>query len=709
MRLTKYLCCLFLLSPSVLAAPPREIAELMEIQKKALADAKELASSSLPDPKSWGEEWKRPWELPTVIAARMNSEQEYWDAVIKNMGGAGLSQADAEKVLAVFTNGFAQQGMTARDGLVQAVLALRRNDAPTAQQSLMEWESAAAIAKLAASGKAGSSKEAFKQMAAINGEQFKSMSDDELRATFLREATLIRKRTKMSFYRCNNWNALAAVKSDADIARQNLWIGSVDVKLMFADESRMKEIQDLPAAEVSNLEARLQAAVQASNAGTQGIMKAQLDQELDRLRKRAEQNPNDLDARRQQQEAQDRYNQNVAAMQQVKVSVVMRQFGDNSYVVRLTGVNPDVVGDRAGYYVGWIRKGHVMAEVSAKGRIPDAELSASMDHFLSEMDAKLASYDSSLASFMKIDPAGAATTPGPDTGSTSAAKTPDKPKKAKTPEKPVDSGVANTGAGTAANTSGTNATAGTNTGTATSTTGTNTAGTQREIPPGLSSTDPPEYQLAQNAFNSGDIQTSKSLVEQSLQKNPNHAPSLLMRGALRNRENDLVGALADFKRAAELDPNNANARRFHAFFQLLAGDAKIAVKEADAAIALAANDVETYLVRAQAAMAMDKPEQAKPFFDKVVQLRPNRASELYTEANTALSTSSYMVANLQFQTVLWMDPNQYPAHFGRGAALAGLGRTKQAIAAYERYLKSDGTSAYAQQARDAIKRLKARG
>lgn len=672
--------------PALIAsAQPREIQELMKIQEKALADAKELASSSLPDPKSWGEDWKKPWELPAVLAYRVNSEQEYWDSAIKHMGGAGLTQADAEKVLSVFTQGFAQRGMSERDGLIQAILALRRNDAPTAQQTLLEWESAAALTKLAQSGKKTSSDEAYKQMVQASAAPFQSISDADLKATYLREATLLRKRTKMSFHRCNNWGALANVKSDADIVRQNLWIGSVDVKLMFADESRLKEIQDLPESELPNLQNRLQAAVMASMQGTQAIMKGILDKDLEKLRQRAEANPDDLDARRQAADAQKRFDDQSAAIAQVKVSVVMRQFGDNSYVVRLTGANPDISGDRAGMYVGWIRKGHVMAEISAKGRIPDAELSKSMDHFLSEMDAKLASYDSSLAGLMKIDPAGAMPTP-PETGTTSAAPAKEK---AKPPAGKAKPPVSNTDEPP---TPPENKTASRD----------NTVANQPTV-------EPAEFTPAHRAYENGDFNGSKMLVEQALQKSPNHAPSLILRGALRNKDNDLAGALADYRRASEIDPNNPTARRFRAFFELVAGDARVAAKEADAAIKLWNGDAETLLLRAQAAMAMDRPEEAKPYFDQVLKLNPNRTSQLYAEANTALGTKSYMVANLQFQTVLWMDPNQYPAHFGRAVALEGLGRGKQAIAAYQRYLKSDSTSSYAQQAKEAIKRLKNAG
>jgi len=90
----------------------------------------------------------------------------------------------------------------------------------------------------------------------------------------------------------------------------------------------------------------------------------------------------------------------------------------------------------------------------------------------------------------------------------------------------------------------------------------------------------------------------------------------------------------------------------------------------------------------------------------VLQLNPDRAAALYAEGERALNTKSFMVANLQFQTMLWLDPTAHRAHYARGVALAGLGRNKQAIASYERYLKTDATSAWAKQAKDAIRRLK---
>jgi len=705
-RISRWLGSAAIIIGSLLSLPaesqPQEIQELMKIQERALANARELSGSSLPDAKSWGEGWKKAWELPGSVPAACKSEDEYWQNTIKNLGGAGLTQADAEKVLSVFTQGFAQQGMTQRDGMIQALVSLRNADAPAAQQILAEWETYSAGLKLAGSTDRSNRADAYKQLLQLSAAPYKDFTDAQLRNTYLREATLLKKRTFMSFYKCNNWDALAKVRSDREIKENNLWIGTVDVKLMFADESRIAELQDLPAAEVSNLQNRLQAAVQGVIAGVQPMLKQQLDKVLKECEERAKANPDDLDARRTAQQAQDEYNAAIAAVGQTKAEVAMKQFGDNSYVIRVIGVNPDVAGDKAGLFIGWIRKGHVMSQVSVKGNAPEEELSKAMDHFLSELDAKLASYDSSLAGMMKIAPAGAIATPTnpPTVGSTSGAS-----KKSKPPlghKDPSDPGTgkasdADLGSATGMPTGPKDSTS--------SQAGRGTPGTITS-PPVVTNVDPPEYQQAQDAYNSGDVEGSKRLVEQALQKNPGHVSSLMMRGSLRNIESDLAGALADFKRASEVEPGNANARRYHALFELLAGDAVVAAKEADAAIQLSNGDVETYLLRAQAAMAMDKPDEAKPYFEKVLQLRPNRAAELYAEAGTALNTKRYMVANLQFQTVLWLDPNQYSAHFGRGAALAGLGRNKQAVASYQRYLKFDATSAYARQARDAIKALK---
>jgi|GEM_PF-6666732 len=583
-------CILFLtiLSCVSSAAQPAEIQELMKIQEQALADAKDLAASSLPDPKSWGEDWRKPWEIPAGFPAHVANEAAYWDKIIKNMGAAGLSPSDAQKVLSIYTSGFAQEGMSARDATVQALTSLRQSDAPAAQKILDQWEISATTLRLAAS--AGRDQEAFRKilMQALS-EPYKSLSDEQLTQAYLREATLIRKRTLMSFYKCNNFAALANVRSDQEIKDAGLWIGTVDVNLMFADESRTSEIADLPAAECSKLEGRLQAAVGACVSGMTPMLKQQLDKELARAQENAQANPNDPEPRKRAQAAQEKYDAAIAAARQTKAQVTMKEFGDNSYVIRIIGVNPDVAGEKAGLFIGWIRKGQVMCEISVKGNAPEAELSKAMDHFLSEMDAKLASYDSTLGGMMAIAPAGALPTPVADSTTVSAPKkekkkTPVIPKKPKVAVPvdtiPTDTGI--TGIGTPAD----------------ATTGNVTR--PGDPPPPIhtgATIDPPEYAQAITAWNRGDQLEAHRLVDAALAKSPDHVNLLMMRGSIHNFENNLSGALADYKRAAELDPNSLPARRYHALFELVAGDAKIAATEADAAIKLSNGDIETHLLR----------------------------------------------------------------------------------------------------------------
>jgi len=80
-----------------------------------------------------------------------------------------------------------------------------------------------------------------------------------------------------------------------------------------------------------------------------------------------------------------------AAAKPVTASVLPRDVGDNSYVVRLNAPAFSELG-RASFYTAWLRNGRALVEISFAGNFPEDVMNKEMDHFLQEMDARTSVY-----------------------------------------------------------------------------------------------------------------------------------------------------------------------------------------------------------------------------------------------------------------------------------------------------------------------------
>src|SRR6185503_10964229 len=64
-----------------------------------------------------------------------------------------------------------------------------------------------------------------RKLVAAATEQFASMSLEDLRSAFVKEASLVQRRTQMEYFKSNNWNMFLQNKSDKEIQDSGAWLG----------------------------------------------------------------------------------------------------------------------------------------------------------------------------------------------------------------------------------------------------------------------------------------------------------------------------------------------------------------------------------------------------------------------------------------------------------------------------------------------------
>jgi len=326
---------------------------------RTLEEAKALAAK-LPAAKELGEGWREPWEVPANLRPVPN-EEAWWQKFGQRTPPAGMSaekaQAIADSVAQQIATQGASEGFTERDGLITLLMMLRAHTTTALQKAedgadaLMRLANAPAGGLAPPPGQGEHAAAAHRAIWASLAGRYQGQDAAALRASFVSEATRIVKRTKREYFLSNNWEALAKVAYEKEIAERQLTFGSAQVVMMLVDADRVGELADLEEAAVAATQKRLTEAYLA----------------MSRLAAKAA-------------------GPDAKPAAPLTVEVKRRDFGDNAYVIRVVGQAPDVPGLTVSVLTGWLRNGRAAVEITFTGTLSEEARNAALDGLLQKAD-----------------------------------------------------------------------------------------------------------------------------------------------------------------------------------------------------------------------------------------------------------------------------------------------------------------------------------
>jgi tetratricopeptide (TPR) repeat protein len=186
----------------------------------------------------------------------------------------------------------------------------------------------------------------------------------------------------------------------------------------------------------------------------------------------------------------------------------------------------------------------------------------------------------------------------------------------------------------------------------------------------------------------GDTQGALADFNRAIQINPNYAKAYFNRGYLKYFAADHLGALADYNRAIQIDPNNADfyfSRGNVKYIEL--NDPKGALADYNRAIQIDPNN-DAYLNRGNVKRDLNDPKGALADFSHVIQIKPNDESAYINRGHLKYSEGDYRGALADYNRVVQINPKDEMAYFGRGNVKHYyLNDTKGALADYSRAVK----------------------
>ncbi|MFM2305260.1 MAG: hypothetical protein RLZZ135_2673 [Cyanobacteriota bacterium] len=176
-----------------------------------------------------------------------------------------------------------------------------------------------------------------------------------------------------------------------------------------------------------------------------------------------------------------------------------------------------------------------------------------------------------------------------------------------------------------------------------------------------------------------------------IQLNPNSANAYFNRGLARAGLGDQPGAIGDYDRAIQLNPNFAAAYSNRGAARARLGDKPGAIGDYDRAIQLNPNFAAAYVARGNARAGLGNKRVAIVDSNRSIQFNPNLALAW---------------AMVDYDRAIQLNPNSALAYYNRGLARAGLGDKPEAISDLQTAANLFDRQGNKQLSQDAIDRIK---
>ena len=190
----------------------------------------------------------------------------------------------------------------------------------------------------------------------------------------------------------------------------------------------------------------------------------------------------------------------------------------------------------------------------------------------------------------------------------------------------------------------------------------------------------------------GLIISARSNVNAAEKKlNPNSLQFILELGFDKIESEDFEGAIKEFTKALENDPNSGNAYFGRGIAKYSLEDYEGAIEDFSESIAINQNDADSYFMRGFAKYDLEDFEGAIADFSKVIAINPDDDDAYYERGMSRYALEDFEGAIDDFTQVIELKPDNEYAYYERGLANYRYGNYERAIDDFTKTFKIDNS------------------
>ena len=188
-------------------------------------------------------------------------------------------------------------------------------------------------------------------------------------------------------------------------------------------------------------------------------------------------------------------------------------------------------------------------------------------------------------------------------------------------------------------------------------------------------------------FGQGNLRGAIADYDRAIELNPNYAEAYFLRGVAKVVLGDYRGAKADFDRAIELNPNYTEACFFRGGAKVVLGDYRGAKADYDRAIELNSDYADTYINRGNINQILGHNSEAIADYNRAIELDPDDAGGYYNRGIAKAELDKHSEAIADYDRAIKLKPDFAEAYNNRGNAKSKLGDHDSAIVDYDRAIE----------------------
>ena len=152
----------------------------------------------------------------------------------------------------------------------------------------------------------------------------------------------------------------------------------------------------------------------------------------------------------------------------------------------------------------------------------------------------------------------------------------------------------------------------------------------------------------------------------SIEINPNNASAYNNRGVAKSDLKDYYGAIVDFTKSIEINPNDAKAHYNRGISKKRSKDYNGAISDYTKAIEINPNNASAYINRGAAKNVLKYYNGAISDYNKAIEINPNDATAYYNRGIVKNVLKDYNGAISDFTKTIEINPNYASAYYNRG-------------------------------------------
>ena len=196
-------------------------------------------------------------------------------------------------------------------------------------------------------------------------------------------------------------------------------------------------------------------------------------------------------------------------------------------------------------------------------------------------------------------------------------------------------------------------------------------------------------------YNLGDNLGAIVNYNKAIELNPNYAHAYNNRGLAKYELGDNQGAIVNYNKAIELNPNYTNAYYRRGLAKSDLGDNQGAIVDYDKAIELNPNYTDAYFNRGLAKYELGDNQGAIVDYNKAIELNPNYAHAYNNRGLAKYELGDNQGAIVDYNKAIELNPNYAHAYNNRGLAKYELGDNQGAIVDYDKAIELNSNYAHA--------------